>query len=56
MKYVVTVTRTEYAEVAVEADDVEEAKDLAYEEAIELDPDSQVWETISIDLSAEENE
>jgi hypothetical protein len=54
MRYQVTVTRTESAVVEVEADNEEDAEQKGYADAIE-DYDSQVWETMSIDVAVKEN-
>lgn len=55
MRYQVTVTRTESAVIEVEADDEEGAEQKGYAEAIE-DYESQVWETMSIDVTVKEGE
>lgn len=55
MKYTVTVTRTEWAEIDVEADSEEEAKEAAYLKAVDNYED-QCWETSSMDAFAEEGD
>lgn len=55
MKYQVTVTRTEFALVDVEADSEEEAEEEAYTEATE-NYEGQCWETTSIDTEAKEQD
>lgn len=55
MKYQVTVTRTEYAVIDVEADSEEEAAEIGVIEATE-EYDSQVWETTAIDTHVKESD
>jgi hypothetical protein len=55
MKYTVTVSRTEWAEIDVIADSEEEAIEAATLEAIDNCED-QCWETSSIDAVAGEGE